>query len=549
MSDFKDMTGERFGSLTVIKYVGDRKWLCQCDCTRTKEISGYSLRAGKTKTCGMCNKKEVNVGDKFGEWTVISKVEGDNTKVHCKCSCGKERDVNMYTLLDGRSTGCGHTMNQDRIIDITGQRFGKLVAQKHIGRSKWKCKCDCGNDHITNRFRLISGISTQCRICAHGGPEDLKGQRFGKLVAMKYAGHKSWVCHCECGNDKTILSVNLKFGGVVSCGCILNHFIKEDIEEKINELNSNLGRPPYTDELAVALGVSDKMASYYIVRHDLRHLMSNSFSSSMERELAEFIKENCDSDVILGDRKAINPYELDIYIPDKKLAIEFNGNYWHSELNKDMYYHQTKTVECAKKGIQLIHVFEYEWDNPVKRQLILRIMKSKLNNDRKDITDFYTQQCKEDKALEFLSEYSLKTFSGIDEMYFGCYSKENDEILGILAFKKSEEYGYEIADMCWRPDVNVINGAETLFNNAVKQVNADEIVVYPDLTKFTGNVYYKLGFKAIEGKITEPKYVLWDGDKNEVDFDADEEYTPDAGLYKIYDSGSIKMLWRATENA
>jgi hypothetical protein len=53
--------------------------------------------------------------------------------------------------------------------------------------------------------------------------------------------------------------------------------------------------------------------------------------------------------------------ELDIYLPEKNLAIEFDGLFWHNSNNKFKNYHLKKTLLCEKQGIQLIHIFEYEW--------------------------------------------------------------------------------------------------------------------------------------------------------------------------------------------
>ena len=65
-----------------------------------------------------------------------------------------------------------------------------------------------------------------------------------------------------------------------------------------------------------------------------------------------------------NDRKLLKGKELDIYIPKIKLAIEVNGNYWHSNKHcKDLMYHVDKTEKCEKHGISLIHIFEDEIKN------------------------------------------------------------------------------------------------------------------------------------------------------------------------------------------
>lgn len=89
--------------------------------------------------------------------------------------------------------------------------------------------------------------------------------------------------------------------------------------------------------------------------------------SIKENEVANFVKSICGPlglEVIQRTRKVISPLELDIYIPSHKLAIEFNGTYWHSEnAGMDKFYHKNKTYLCNANGIRLIHIFEYNWNN------------------------------------------------------------------------------------------------------------------------------------------------------------------------------------------
>lgn len=54
---------------------------------------------------------------------------------------------------------------------------------------------------------------------------------------------------------------------------------------------------------------------------------------------------------MLNDRNVLKPAELDIYVPGKKLAIEYDGMYWHSDEFKNASYHVKKTDDCEKAGI------------------------------------------------------------------------------------------------------------------------------------------------------------------------------------------------------
>jgi len=82
-------------------------------------------------------------------------------------------------------------------------------------------------------------------------------------------------------------------------------------------------------------------------------------TSKGEKEVVAFVREIYDGDVIENDRTILNPKELDIYIPRLNIAIEYNGDYWHSLLPKG--YHENKTNGCLKQGIKLLHLWESDW--------------------------------------------------------------------------------------------------------------------------------------------------------------------------------------------
>ena len=99
--------------------------------------------------------------------------------------------------------------------------------------------------------------------------------------------------------------------------------------------------------------------------------------SGLEISFKNFIKNNYDG-TILENEKIIEPYEIDIFLPDEKLAFEFNGLYWHSELRKPNYYHKMKTDMCEDKEITLIHIWEDDWVQ--KREIIESVILNKLKN-------------------------------------------------------------------------------------------------------------------------------------------------------------------------
>lgn len=98
-------------------------------------------------------------------WTVIGRsdnpaqLKNHDTAWTCRCDCGTQRDVYSSSLRRGRSKSCGCT----RFIDIAGQRFGRLVAEKYLGYGKWLCQCDCGNTTIVNGTKLRDGVTVSCK--------------------------------------------------------------------------------------------------------------------------------------------------------------------------------------------------------------------------------------------------------------------------------------------------------------------------------------------------------------------------------------------------
>lgn len=84
-------------------------------------------------------------------------------------------------------------------------------------------------------------------------------------------------------------------------------------------------------------------------------------TSSYEQEIADYISTFYNGTLIRNSREVISPLELDLYYPDKNIAIEFNGDYWHDENHKPKDYHLNKYLQCKEKGIILVSIFESEW--------------------------------------------------------------------------------------------------------------------------------------------------------------------------------------------
>lgn len=84
--------------------------------------------------------------------------------------------------------------------------------------------------------------------------------------------------------------------------------------------------------------------------------------SKGEKELCDFIKSIYPGEILENTRKFIGRKELDIYLPELKLALEYNGEYWHQfHEEKELGYHKNKQKACKENGIKLIEVWENDW--------------------------------------------------------------------------------------------------------------------------------------------------------------------------------------------
>lgn len=122
-----------------------------------------------------------------------------------------------------------------KALDLTGQKFGRLIATKRAdykknGRICWCCLCECGNsiDVITNH--LTSGHTQSCgclqkeKTSQLNPARDIKNQRFGKLIALERVPNKNnktyWKCQCDCGNLCEVSTNALISEHTQSCGCL-----------------------------------------------------------------------------------------------------------------------------------------------------------------------------------------------------------------------------------------------------------------------------------------------------------------------------------------
>ena len=183
-SNWKNRTGLTFNSLTILYYCENPKYvIVKCNCGNFKKVLISNVINNKTKTCGYCSNFEDLTGQKFGKLTVLQRSDIQDGNSHtkkwlCQCDCGNTCYTSPKNLKAGLTKSCGCiTKNRMKILGIeqskkniknlTGQKFGLLTAvyptDKRSGTHViWACLCDCGNVHLVSSNNLLRQQVTSC---------------------------------------------------------------------------------------------------------------------------------------------------------------------------------------------------------------------------------------------------------------------------------------------------------------------------------------------------------------------------------------------------
>ena len=209
-----------------------------------------------------------------------------------------------------------------------------------------------------------------------------------------------------------------------------------------------------------------------------------------ESEIKDFIM-NLGFKVELNNKKLIAPLELDIFIPEKNIAIEYNGVYWHSVKYKSKSYHVDKYIKSKEKGIHLIQIFEDEWIT--KRNIVENRLRNILGLDQK----LYARKGRIEKITSkqykaFTEAHHLRGYAHSTIKYGLIFG---DEIAAVMGFSKSRytKSGFELVRYC--SNGTVVGGAGKLFKHFIKHNDSDSIVTYADRSWSNGDLYRKLGLE------------------------------------------------------
>ena len=318
-------------------------------------------------------------------------------------------------------------------------------------------------------------------------------------------------------------------------------------ESLISYIQKNFkDKKPNLTELSKALNIAPSTIGHKINEFELREYISYSYNN-LESEIREYVN-NLNIDInnyytlYSNDNKQ---YEIDIFILSKNIGIEVNGSYWHSELHKDYLYHQNKSLLAKDKGIDLIHIFEYEWKNEITQNIIKYLIQSKLGIF---IEKIYARKCiiKEIDSLEYVNFCNENHLQGScsAKIKLGLFYK--DELVQVMSFslpRFTDKYEWEIIRECSKLGYCIIGGKEKLWKYFLKKYNPSNCISYCDFSKFTGNSYLKLGFK--KERLNKPGFVWYDENTKQTFWRNPYKHREmkEAGYLRIFDAGQLVFIW------
>lgn len=283
------------------------------------------------------------------------------------------------------------------------------------------------------------------------------------------------------------------------------------------------------------------------------------------------------ADLLLRNRTVIKPKELDIYAPERKLAVEYCGEYWHGassveEEQKLKNRHLEKLRACEAQGIRLLTVYETEWQQ--RAPAIKRLIRNALGKGRGSVM---ARKCVLEKvgvaeAEKFFEEYHPQGGSGYG-LHYGL--RYGTKLVACMRFSFGANDRGAHAERVWTLSryatrISVVGGASKLLAAFVADHSPGVVKSFSDNRYFTGAMYEKLGFVMEEESA--PDYQVYHQKlglmpkaswqrrkipKRIRDLKSSETYNPLTdhrserdmtfllGAHRIFDCGKKRWVWRA----
>lgn len=476
------------------------------------------------------------IKDRLDEYDVLSRYDGAARKIKFRHKkCGSEFEMKPMHFVYGEGCRkCGYKKVSTTLTN-SFEQFQRKLPHKYIG---WRFEGFSGN---------TSPITAFCPVCGR---------------KHNYASAKSFIvgtagCRICAGRKKMPTEV------VAAITESLGWSLIERLPARTIEKSGH--RVPQLRVRCRRCG-EEKITSLSNLRKYPCSKCSGHFdgTSGEEDEIFEWFR-NLAPDAIQSDRTILSGlgkrgWELDMLSPSKKVAIEYNGRFWHSvrqiEKTKNMSYadakkyHYLKSFWCEKAGIRLIHIWDYEWADERKQKVLKNIILGALGMlperyfARKTTVHHYEQGCARWQELnQFFAENNIQGNRGGSHVF----TLEDDSGRILMAYKfgrpsggrAKKLYEYEMVRGASAPGVQVVGGASKLWKHFVDTLHPNSAVYYIDYNYFDGKSVEKLGGKYITSQPGVKNYWIESGEVR------NREPARHAEVKEAIAKGECLELWNA----
>lgn len=472
--------------------------LCTCRLCGNKFL-------GKNKNSVICNRKHI---------------------VQCAV-CGKDFEPSRQQLLSETLTcskECRYKLTNQSFMENIQQHVEKQQAtmQKRYGVSNPQQVPDIRSktrSTIMRRYGTSSFSQTPEFIDRCIATNRAKYGADWYMQTSEFRASFEATCVAKYGVDNPSKSPDVISDRVSDPTCIDNLMAFRSNPEQF--VRSTFDDPPTLAQLGAICGIRDSSVGDILDKANCRHIVKFAYST-MEDEVYEFLRTFLDDkDIVRNTRKIITPYELDIWIPSHRFAIECNPTSTHNsslpgfskdDKPKSMFYHKKKTDLCETQDIRLFHLFGYDWNYHKD------VCKSMIRNALGVTTNRYYARKLIFRSVDAKEAYD---FLQVNHRQGGVYCKvnlglfDNDQLVSLMTFspmrhtigtdKTDRTNWWELVRFCSLINSVVVGGASKLFHEFLRQVKPAGVVSFSDRAHTSGVLYTKLGFTKL--RTSDPGYV------------------------------------------
>ena len=286
-----------------------------------------------------------------------------------------------------------------------------------------------------------------------------------------------------------------------------NRYPKEVLDKLISKEFWNfeyIQQKKSIDRIASELKIYPQVALTFFSKTDFE-LRTENTTSSEERELREFLESSLGH--TLTSLRLPGNRSIDFYIPELKLAFEYNGIYWHSEKFRDPKFHLSRTLECEGLGIRLIHIWSDDW--MLNRKLMEKKIKSLLGLETQRV---FARKCKIvvptiEQKIDFYTQNHIKG-DGVGSVSYAL--EYLDKIVALITYKNMGDGIWDLNR--YATSCSVVGGFSRLMEHFKKSKEWNKIYTFADRSWSMGEVYLKNGFSCV-GEVSPAFYGIEKGQR------------------------------------